>query len=48
MIYELPEKEEDRPNLQLVDWSPDGRSLYFSYAATDAYDRGLVRFDVRG
>ncbi len=46
MIYEFPEKEEDRPNLQLVDWSPDGRSLYFGYSAEGRYDRGLVRFDI--
>jgi dipeptidyl aminopeptidase/acylaminoacyl peptidase len=47
MIYELPEKEEDRPNLQLVDWSPNGQFLYFSFAAIDTYDRGLAQFDVR-
>jgi dipeptidyl aminopeptidase/acylaminoacyl peptidase len=47
MIYELPEKEEERPTLQPVDWSPDGRFLYFGTSATDRYDRGLVRLDVR-
>jgi len=46
MIYELPEKEDERPNLQLVDWSPDGRFIFFSYSAPDRYDRGLVRLDV--
>jgi dipeptidyl aminopeptidase/acylaminoacyl peptidase len=46
MIYEFPENEDDRPNLQLVDWSPDGRSLYFGTSAPDKYDRGLVRFDI--
>jgi len=47
MLYELPEKEDERPNLRLVDWSPDGRLLYFSYSAPDTYDRGLVQMDVR-
>jgi dipeptidyl aminopeptidase/acylaminoacyl peptidase len=47
MVYELPEKEEDRPNLQLVDWSPDGRSVYFSVSATNKYDRGLLKLDLR-
>jgi len=47
MLYELPEKEEDRPNLQLVDWSPDGKLIYFSFSATDKYDRGLIQLDVR-
>jgi dipeptidyl aminopeptidase/acylaminoacyl peptidase len=47
MIYELPEDEDSRPNLQVVDWSPDGQSLYFSYSAPDKYDRGLVKLDVK-
>ncbi len=47
MVYELPEKEEARPNLQVVDWSPDGRYLYFSSSARDRYDRGLVRLDLK-
>jgi dipeptidyl aminopeptidase/acylaminoacyl peptidase len=47
MVYELPEKEEERPNLQIVDWSPDGQFLYFSASASDRYDRGLVKLDLR-
>jgi len=47
MIYELPEDEDSRPNLQVVDWSPDGQSIYFSYSAPDKYDRGLVKLDVK-
>jgi len=47
MITELPEKEEDRPNLQLVDWSPDGRFVYFGTSAANRYDRGLVKLDLR-
>jgi dipeptidyl aminopeptidase/acylaminoacyl peptidase len=46
MLFELPEKEDLRPNLQVVDWSPDGRSIYFSTSAADRYDRGLVRYDI--
>ncbi len=46
MIHELPEDEDARPNLQVVDWSPDGASIYFSTSARDRYDRGLVRFDI--
>ena len=46
MIHELPEDEDSRPNLQVVDWSPDGASIYFSTSAPDRYDRGLVRFDL--
>jgi dipeptidyl aminopeptidase/acylaminoacyl peptidase len=46
MIHEQPEKEDDRPGLQLVDWSPDGKTIYFASAATDKYDRALVKLDV--
>ncbi len=46
MIHELPEDEDSRPNLQVVDWSPDGASIYFSTSAPDRYDRGLIRLDV--
>jgi dipeptidyl aminopeptidase/acylaminoacyl peptidase len=46
MIYELPEDEDSRPRLQVVDWSPDGASVYFSTSAQDRYDRGLIRFDI--
>jgi dipeptidyl aminopeptidase/acylaminoacyl peptidase len=46
MIHELPEDEDSRPKLQVVDWSPDGASIYFSTSAPDRYDRGLIRFDI--
>jgi dipeptidyl aminopeptidase/acylaminoacyl peptidase len=46
IIYELPEEEDRRPELRVVDWSPDGASLYFGTSAKDKYDRGLVRFDL--
>lgn len=46
LLFELPEKEEQRPNLQIVDWNPDGKTIYFSTSAADRYDRGLVRFDL--
>jgi dipeptidyl aminopeptidase/acylaminoacyl peptidase len=46
MIHELPEDEDSRPNLQVVDWSPDGAAIYFSTSAPDRWDRGLIRFDI--
>ena len=45
LVYEFP--EERQPKLQLVDWSPDGQFLYFSYSASDKYDRGLVKLDLK-
>jgi len=46
MIHELPEEEDRRPELQVVDWSPDGGSVYFTTSARDKYDRGLIKFDL--
>ncbi len=46
LVYELPEEEDARPDLQVIDWGPDGRTVYFSYSARDRYDRGLVAFDL--
>jgi len=46
MVYELPEDEDLRPTLRVVDWSPDGAAIYFSTSAPDRYDRGLIRFDI--
>ncbi len=47
MAYESTEDPDIRPSLQVVDWSPDGRSVYFSYSAPDKYDRGLLKFDLK-
>jgi dipeptidyl aminopeptidase/acylaminoacyl peptidase len=47
MVYESSEDPEKRPSLQVVDWSPDGNAVYFSYSAPDKYDRGLVKFDLK-
>ena len=46
LVYELPEDEETRPNLNVVSWSPDGRHLYMTYSAKDRWERGLVRYDL--
>jgi len=47
MIYESKEDAETRPMLGVQDWSPDGRTIYFSYSAQDKYDRGLVKLDLQ-
>jgi dipeptidyl aminopeptidase/acylaminoacyl peptidase len=46
MLHEQPEDEDSRPNLQVVDWSPDGAAIFFSTSAPDRWDRGLIRFDL--
>jgi dipeptidyl aminopeptidase/acylaminoacyl peptidase len=47
MIYEFSEDEDTSPSLQIVDWSPDGQTLFFSYSTPDRYDRGLVQMNVQ-
>jgi dipeptidyl aminopeptidase/acylaminoacyl peptidase len=46
MIYELPEKKEKAPDLGLLNWSSDERSLYFSYSSKEKWERGFTRFDL--
>ncbi len=47
MVYESKEDPDVRPSLQVVDWSPDSNSVYFSYSAPDKYDRGFVVLDLK-
>jgi dipeptidyl aminopeptidase/acylaminoacyl peptidase len=46
LVYELPEDEEEGPNLNVVNWSEDGQHLYMTYAARDRWERGMVRYDL--
>ncbi|MBS3819031.1 S9 family peptidase [bacterium] len=46
LIYELDQEPRKRPHLDVVDWSPDGESLYFSYSASNKYDRGLKKLNL--
>jgi len=41
----LEEDEETRPSRGIQAWSEDGRHLYFTYAETDRWERGLKRLD---
>lgn len=45
-VFTLEEDEEARPRRSLEQWSEDGRYLYFTYSATDRWERGLKRLDV--
>jgi dipeptidyl aminopeptidase/acylaminoacyl peptidase len=45
-IYTFEGEEEERPRLGLTAWSPDGEYLYFTTAARDRWERGLVRLDI--
>jgi len=44
LIFE--EDEETRPQRSLQTWSDDGSTLFYTWAATDHWERGLERLDV--
>lgn len=47
-VRDLPDDEdEEGPRTRLLDWSPDGRWLYLSWASRTRWERGLVRYDLR-
>ena len=47
LLYTADENPDERPELKIVDWSPDGKTIYFQYSSPLRYDRGLVKLDVR-
>jgi dipeptidyl aminopeptidase/acylaminoacyl peptidase len=46
LIVPMDEDEEKNPRLSLVDWAPDGASLYASWSHREKWERGIVRIDV--
>jgi dipeptidyl aminopeptidase/acylaminoacyl peptidase len=46
MIYEFKEEKDDRPDLDLIKWTKDGRHIYFSYSDKKEWKRGFVKFDL--
>ncbi|MCJ7579029.1 MAG: prolyl oligopeptidase family serine peptidase, partial [Candidatus Aminicenantes bacterium] len=51
MVYEFPEKKDGEEGRlspgSIQEWSPDGRYLYIAYAATDKWERGFTRYDLK-
>ena len=45
-VLTLEEDEDARPRRSVVQWSEDGRYIYFTYSARDQWQRGLKRLDV--
>jgi dipeptidyl aminopeptidase/acylaminoacyl peptidase len=41
----MEEDEEKNPRLAAIDWAPDGRAIYASWAARDRWERGIVSID---
>jgi dipeptidyl aminopeptidase/acylaminoacyl peptidase len=46
-VLALEEDEETRPSRSVQGWSRDGRHVYFSYAESDRWQRGLKRLDLQ-
>ena len=44
-IVTLQAEEEKNPRIAAIGWSPDGTSIYATWGARDAWQRGLVRID---
>ena len=45
LIVPMDEDEEKNPRLAAIDWAPDGRAIYASWAARDRWERGIVAID---
>ncbi len=45
LIVPMDEDEEKNPRLAAIDWAPDGRAIYASWAARDRWERGIVSID---
>jgi dipeptidyl aminopeptidase/acylaminoacyl peptidase len=41
-----PETDEQAPRYSVLEWSPDGNSIYLSYAARASWERGIFRYDL--
>jgi dipeptidyl aminopeptidase/acylaminoacyl peptidase len=47
LVLPLEEDEELRPSRSVQSWSEDGRYIYFTYSASDEWQRGLKRLDLQ-
>jgi dipeptidyl aminopeptidase/acylaminoacyl peptidase len=47
MVYELPEDKENAPNLSVIHWSPDARTLTLSVSEKKEWSRGFARYDLQ-
>jgi dipeptidyl aminopeptidase/acylaminoacyl peptidase len=45
MFVKTGEEDKESPRYQVVDFSPDGGSIYLSYASRTKWERGVVRYD---
>jgi dipeptidyl aminopeptidase/acylaminoacyl peptidase len=45
MFVKTGDEDKESPRYQVVDFSPDGASIYLSYASRTKWERGFVRYD---
>jgi dipeptidyl aminopeptidase/acylaminoacyl peptidase len=45
LIVPMQEDEDKNPRLSAIAWSPDGRTIYASWANRDSWQRGIVAID---
>jgi dipeptidyl aminopeptidase/acylaminoacyl peptidase len=45
MFVKTGDEDKESPRYQVVDFSPDGDSIYLSYASRTKWERGVVRYD---
>lgn len=45
-VYRFPEDRKIAPELNISQWSPDGRFLYLTYSAHDKWERGMISLDL--
>ena len=46
LFHKASEDDKTAPRYTAVAWSPDGGSIYFTYASRTAWERGLYRYDL--
>ncbi|MCK5651363.1 MAG: S9 family peptidase, partial [Gemmatimonadetes bacterium] len=46
LFLERDEDDDFAPQYRVIDWSPDGGSIYLTYASRREWERGLFRYDI--
>jgi dipeptidyl aminopeptidase/acylaminoacyl peptidase len=47
IFLKTSEDDKQSPRYQVIEWSPDGDSIYLTYSSRTKWERGLVRYNVK-
>jgi dipeptidyl aminopeptidase/acylaminoacyl peptidase len=47
MFLKMPEENKEATRYEVIDWNPDGDSLFLSYSSRTRWERGVTRFDLK-